>query len=167
MNKIMRIFLHILFVVVCGFLGVFVASKASQPQSRTFIIEARRYAYNPPRIRVNRGDKVTIHLKSADVAHGFFLEGYDIEAKIRAQYPHFWVRHPSKKDEEFKKVEEITFVANKAGKFRYRCSITCGTFHPFMQGELVVSPNLAFAGSIGLTFGLALSMLAYFGWKKD
>lgn len=135
-------------------------------QERVFTIEARQYAYNPAVIRVNKGDKIILKLTSKDVTHGFYLEGYDIDAKIRAQYPYFWFRHPSQ-SEDYEPVDQITFIANKAGKFRYRCSHTCGTFHPFMQGELIVAPNFAYPVSIGLTLGLAVAMLVYLSAKKD
>jgi len=129
--------------------------STSAPQDRTFTITAHRYAYDPPRLVVNRGDRVTIRLVAEDVTHGFFLEGYDIDAKIRPEMPVIWLRHPSEGAEEYSEVEQISFVADRPGKFRYRCSITCGTMHPFMQGELIVRPNYLYSSSVGLAFGLA------------
>lgn len=144
-------------LIVCAVtaIAVFNRKGAIVPQERVFSIEARKYAYDPAIIRVNRGDKVVLKLRSKDVTHGFFLEGYDIDAKIRAQYPNFWVRHPSKHD-DYAPVEEISFIADKPGKFRYRCSVTCGSFHPFMQGEFIVEPNFAYLVSIGAALGLVL-----------
>ena len=149
--------------VIFGLLGV---KKAPGPAKRTILIKARKYSYNPPVIRVNRGDEITLKLESEDVTHGFYIEGYDIDAKVRSETPHFWLRHPSK-GQEYEVVEEIRFIANRKGKFRYRCSITCGTFHPFMQGEFIVEPNYAYPASIGLVIGLAISCIVYFKRKKD
>lgn len=158
------VFLILLILLIgCGGL-IFAGKQNLMSQERVFNIEARQYAYNPERLRVNRGDKVTIKLTSKDVTHGFYLEGYDIDAKVRAQYPYFWLRHPSKGN-EYEQVDQISFVAKKSGKFRYRCSVTCGYLHPFMQGELIVEPNLAYPLSIGMTLVLGLGMLIYFERK--
>jgi hypothetical protein len=42
------------------------------------------------------------------------------------------------------KTESVEFVADKAGTFKIRCSVTCGPFHPFLAGKFVVeqSPNI-------------------------
>ena len=36
---------------------------------------------------------------------------------------------------------QITFRASKPGRYSFRCSLTCGEFHPYMIGYLVISPN--------------------------
>jgi heme/copper-type cytochrome/quinol oxidase subunit 2 len=38
----------------------------------------------------------------------------------------------------------VTFVADRPGRFRLRCSKICGPLHPFMLGDLVVEPEQAF-----------------------
>lgn len=133
--------------------------KQPRPTERSITIEAQKYGYTPAVIKVNKGDRVTLRLKAKDVTHGFFLEGYDLDAKARPEMPLFWVRRPSK-EEDYRTVEEISFVADQEGKFRYRCSTTCGYMHPFMQGELIVQPNRLLPASILLSLGLtALSLL--------
>lgn len=128
------------------------------PQERSFTISAQKYAYDPPILRVNRGDRIRIRLVARDVTHGFYLEGYDLDAKVRPQNPTFWLRRPSE-GEEYEEVAELHFIATRTGKFRYRCSITCGTMHPFMQGELIVNPNYLYSTSLGLSLALAVGML--------
>lgn len=143
-----------------GFLFAYFGQTPSQ--ERSFTITAHKYAYEPEVLRVNRGDRVRIRLVTKDVTHGFYLEGYDVDAKVRPHNPTFWLRRPSKREESYEEVEEINFVANRSGKFRYRCSITCGYMHPFMQGELIVSPNYLYSTSVGLSLALAVAMLLIF-----
>lgn len=148
-----------LLLLAGGLAGFLFAGLGQVPaQERNITIAAHKYAYDPPVLRVNRGDRVHIRLVSKDVTHGFYLEGYDLDAKVRPENPTFWVRRPSEQ-KEYTEVEEISFIANHTGKFRYRCSITCGYMHPFMQGELIVSPNYLFSTSVGLSLALAVAML--------
>ena len=141
-----------------GSVGFLSASLGqAPPQERSFTITAHKYAYDPPVLRVNRGDRLHIRLVAKDVTHGFYVEGYDLDAKARPENPTFWARRPSAQ-QDYKEVEEISFVANRTGKFRYRCSLTCGYMHPFMQGELIVSPNYLYSTSIGLALALAVAM---------
>lgn len=148
-------------VLMCGFLGGVFGVKKVSPQERNFTIKAKKYSFIPEVIRVNRGDTITLKLASEDVTHGFYIEGYDLDAKVRPEMPSFWVRHPSKEKDYGEPVDEMIFVASKPGKFRYRCSISCGSFHPFMQGEMIVEPNYLFPVSIGLVVGLALAGIIY------
>lgn len=114
-------------------------------QAREIHIEATMFAFDPPRIRVQRGDQVTLVLHSMDVVHGLYLDGYDIELSAA----------PGQS-------ARVTFVADRPGKFRYRCSVTCGALHPFMVGELIVAPNsvwtLATAISVAAAAGTLLAL---------
>ncbi len=153
----------VLFLLFLGGSAGFLSARFGPvaPQERSFTITAHKYAYDPAVLQVNRGDLVHIRLVARDVTHGFYLEGYDLDAKARPENPTFWVRHPSQ-GEKYQEVEEISFVAERPGKFRYRCSITCGYMHPFMQGELIVSPNYLYSTSVGLSVALAMAMLVIF-----
>lgn len=151
-----------LLLAVGGSLGMISAGlHRAPPQERVITITARKYGYDPAVLKVNRGDRLRIRLVAKDVTHGFYLEGYDVDAKARPEDPTFWLRRPSK-GEEYQEVEEISVVANRAGKFHYRCSVTCGYMHPFMQGELMVSPNYLFPTSLGLSAALAVAMMLVF-----
>jgi heme/copper-type cytochrome/quinol oxidase subunit 2 len=131
------------------------------PQDRYVTITAHKYAYDPPVLKVNKGDRIHISLAASDVTHGFFLEGYDVDAQIPPGDFNFRLRHPSQ-SHEYAQTDEVVVVANRTGKFRYRCSNTCGYMHPFMQGELIVSPNYLFSSSVGMSLGLCIGMLWIF-----
>ena len=91
------------------------------PTRRHFRIEASSYHYSPEAIAVNVGDSVTIDLVATDVVHGLYVDGYDV--KVTAD--------PGR-------TASLAFVAQRAGMFRMRCSVTCGSLHPFMIGKLYV-----------------------------
>lgn len=151
-------------IIVCVLLGLVAASfTTGRPRQVDLTMYARQYAFDPPTVRVNKGDTVSINLITRDVTHGFYMEGYDIDAKVAPEdapeYSTLFLRHPSTGD-DFQEVERINFVANKTGKFRFRCSVTCGYLHPFMQGELIVNPNYPFWAGIGLLAGIAITTLS-------
>lgn len=130
-----KIFLSaiILFSLVCFSL------ESLAQEDRLFEIKAKRFEYNPNIIKVNKGDRVRIRLISEDVTHGFYLDGYGLETKT----------HPGQDG-------SLVFIAEKAGRFAFRCSVTCGEFHPYMVGYLVVEPNLRFYAFGLLTFVIAI-----------
>ncbi len=152
----------VLIVLVCSLVPALVVSSSSVGERKDFYIKARQYAYEPGKIIVNKGDEVHIKLASMDVIHGFFLEGHDIDAQIEPGVQGFKLRHPSQ-GREFTDVNEIVFTANRPGKFRFRCSHTCGTMHPFMQGEMIVNPNYPFlagtGGAVGILISTVIAML--------
>ena len=112
------------------------------PVERTIRIEASSFEYNPSVVRVNPGDRVTLELVSTDVVHGIYLDGYDLEV----------LADPGQ-------TKRLTFVADKPGSFRMRCSVTCGALHPFMIGKLVVGPNVLLLKSLGLALLAVLAGL--------
>ncbi len=102
-------------------------AAARTPVEHHVLIDARMFAFEPSRVRVGLGDTVTMTLVSEDVVHGVYVDGYDVDVKAEPGKP-----------------AQATFVADRLGKFRFRCSVTCGAMHPFMIGELVVGPNIPF-----------------------
>lgn len=109
-------------------------SFAAPPAERRFRIEAGSFEYTPPIIAVNPGDRVTLELVSTDFVHGLYVDGYDLN--LTAEPGH---------------TQRLTFVADKAGAFRFRCSVTCGAMHPFMIGKLSVGPNWLLWRAAGLS----------------
>lgn len=156
-RKLTKLTVALLVVAVCGVVGGLIPSPSAPPQERRIKMKARQYAFDPAVIRVNRGDTLRVQITSEDVVHGFYVEGYDIDATIVPQSPYMELHRPSRPKEPAEKVNEIVFVADRPGKFRFRCSQTCGTMHPFMNGELVVSPNRLFGAGLGGAIGVLLA----------
>lgn len=95
-----------------------------------------QFGFSPSVIRANVGDEILIHLTSKDVTHGFYLDGYGIEAKVEAG-----------------QTKDLRFLATRPGTYRFRCAVTCGSLHPFMIGQLVVEPNVPFATAAAVIVG--------------
>ncbi len=133
-------------VLVLAALSIPVPLPRPVPQERHIRMTARAFAYEPRTLHVNRGDTVVLTLQSVDVVHGFYLDGYNLQTEV-----------------EPGRDTTVRFVADQPGKFRFRCSVSCGSLHPFMIGELVVEPNLPFwravAASLIAVSGAALVFL--------
>jgi len=140
--------------------AVLLFAGTDPPQDRTITVFARQYAYEPSVIRANRGDTLHVKLVSLDVTHGFYLEGHDVDAAVLPQQAKILVRRPSQGDAETEQ-DEIVVRTDRPGKYRYRCSHTCGALHPFMAGELIVAPNHLLHAGIGASAGLLLGFAAF------
>ncbi len=121
-----------------------VLATDSWAQERFFEIKAKKFSYTPNMIKVNKGDLIRIRLLSEDVHHGFFLDGYEI--KMTA--------YPGKSG-------SLKFIADKTGRFVFRCSVTCGEFHPYMVGYLLVQPNSRFLFFAGILAAVAILSLLF------
>jgi plastocyanin len=150
----------LLIVAAVGGVGFLLAPAVQAPQEREIIVRAQKYGYDPGVIRVNRGDTIRLRFISDDVVHGFYLEGYDLNVTIPPMRPTVELRRPSQPD-KMQLVEEVVFLADREGKFRFRCSQTCGFMHPFMLGELIVGPNRLLPVRIGLALGVLMGGLVF------
>ncbi len=116
-------------------------SSAYPHQERTFNLQASQFSYSPSVLHVDAGDTVTINLTSADVVHGFYLDGYGLSVQT----------DPGQ-------TASLTFVANRSGSFRFRCNVTCGAMHPFMIGKLTVGSDVTLYRAVALTLIGALGL---------
>ncbi|MFW6189494.1 MAG: ethylbenzene dehydrogenase-related protein [Planctomycetota bacterium] len=103
------------------------AARGTEEEPRLIEITGKRFEYQPNEVTVQRGETVTLRLESLDVTHGLYLDGYGVQLKAR----------PGVSD-------KATFTADTGGRFSFRCSETCGPFHPYMIGYLNVVPNNRF-----------------------
>jgi plastocyanin len=120
---------------------------SNAPVTHQVTLKAEQYAFDPPVVRVNQGDRVVLNLQATDVVHGVYIDEYGIDVRLEPGI-----------------TEHVEFVANKAGKFRYRCSVACGTLHPFMIGEMVVGPNLPYLRAVSLALVVLVATL-FFLWR--
>ena len=119
----------------------------SKPNERIYQVEASRFSYSPAVLRANPGDWVTIELVSTDVVHGLEIDGYGLGVTADPGQP-----------------AAMTFVADRSGTFRIRCSVTCGGMHPFMIGKLQIGQNVWLWRGAGLAW-LAVVAGAWKKWK--
>jgi len=122
-----------------------IPANAKAPQARTFHVQASRFSYRPAVLTANPGDRVTIELKATDVVHGLAIDGYNLET----------TSDPGQ-------TARLTFVADRRGSFRFRCTVTCGNMHPFMIGRLQVGRN----DLLWRAAGLAILAAAAGVWKE-
>jgi heme/copper-type cytochrome/quinol oxidase subunit 2 len=113
-------------LVIIGLLILFFPYPitSAAPQERLFRLEASQFSYNPGVIKVNPGDQVTIELVALDVVHGLAIDGYNLQTSA----------DPGQ-------TASLSFVADRKGSFRFRCTEACGNMHPFMIGKLQVGDN--------------------------
>jgi cytochrome c oxidase subunit 2 len=143
----LRAFLLVVLVAMGVGAGVAWAWASPIPREQVFHVTARQFGYDPGILRANVGDHVVILLHTADVTHGLYIDGYGVSAKVAPGQD-----------------ARLSFVANRTGRFTIRCNETCGVFHPFMTGKLIVEPNALLPGSIGLAAGVAIASVLYAGW---
>lgn len=148
----MRSNLSLLLFVMAGLVVAFapLPVQSIAPRERTFVVEARQFAYAPAEFKVNRGDTVTVQLVSTDVVHGLYIDGYGVSVEA----------DPGQ-------TTTVTFIASKPGSFRFRCNVTCGAMHPFMIGKFTVGRNDWLYRSVGLALLGAIGVFPLFSGKKS
>jgi cytochrome c oxidase subunit 2 len=142
------IFAGLTLILVAAALLAPLPAAGVAPQERHITVSARSFAFEPGTVRVNRGDTVVLTLEANDVVHGLYLDDYGISAVAEPGQP-----------------AVLRFIASRPGAFRFRCSISCGTMHPFMIGKLVVGPNLIWLRAVLATLITAAGAVAVF-WPR-
>lgn len=99
------------------------AATGAQRQSvvREITITARRHEFSPSTVEVNQGDIVRITLIAEDAPHGFTIDEYRIAKKVSPARP-----------------ITFEFVADRAGRFVFYCSLSDDPRCRHMRGELIV-----------------------------
>jgi cytochrome c oxidase subunit 2 len=102
------------------------AGDARAGQKETAPVEikvtARQFEFEPRTITVHKGEPVRLAITSEDVDHGFAVDEFKINKRIKAGAK-----------------TVVEFTPDREGKFRIYCSVVCGDGHDKMVGELVVT----------------------------
>jgi len=110
-------------------------AQNNPPQPIEIKVTARRFDFAPATITVQKGQPVRLVITSADVDHGFAIKEFKISEKIGA-----------------KETRIIEFTPDRAGRFRFYCTVYCGDGHEEMVGELVVEEAQTAGGGVKVTF---------------
>ncbi len=95
----------------------------AQGEPRTINVVATRFSFEPSRIEVSEGERVTLTVSSGDGVHGLEIKKFRVNKKIpRGGEP-----------------VTIEFLASAAGQYPILCSEYCGKDHESMKGLLVVT----------------------------
>lgn len=97
------------------------AQEAATPGVTEIQVTARKYEFSPNPIRVKKGAHVKLIITAIDHDHGFKLEAFHIEQRLKKGVP-----------------TTVEFTPDKAGTFPFKCSVFCGLGHGKMKGTLVV-----------------------------
>ncbi len=112
------------------------ASGQNNPRQPVEIkVTARRFEFDPRTITVQKDQPVRLVITSADVDHGFAIKEFNLSVKIAA-----------------KKTKIVEFTPDRAGRFRFYCTVYCGDGHEDMLGELVVEEAQTAGTGIKVTF---------------
>ena len=152
----------LLVIVVFGLIpALFCQLLIKEPVKRNIHITSFRYGKDPSAIRCNRGDTLLLTFSSDDTGHSFFLEEFDIDAKVSPSSDEVTVFKTSDPTATPELTRELQLVVRHPGilnyivsRSNYRCHVWCGPMHAFEQGKLVVLPNTLLCFSLGCLAGI-------------
>ncbi len=120
-GKVIATLLILLFFVSVLWL---VAQEAQRGAGvREIRMTARKYRFDPKEIRVREGERVRLLITALDRKHGIRIKEFGVKTVL-----------------EEGKETVVEFVAERAGEYKFKCSVRCGLRHGSMKGNLIVEP---------------------------
>src|SRR6516225_10396016 len=98
--------------------------NAPQAAGSEIKMTAKKYEFDPNVITVKNGERVKLVITALDHDHGFKLEAFKIDERLKKGIP-----------------TTVEFTADKVGTFPFECSHFCGIGHGKMKGRLVVTAD--------------------------
>jgi len=174
LKKFRKHILYILIIFGSGLIPALICQNFTEkPADRNIHVRSFRYGKDPSVIRCNRGDRLHLTFSTEDTGHSFFLEEFDIDAKISPARDKVEVFKVSDPTQESVTTEEVMLTASHPGilnylvaRSNYRCHVWCGPMHAFEMGKLVIWPNTLLIFSLGCVLGiLVLGLIGIFRKK--
>ena len=110
--------------MVCAVAGILLAQDPPAAELvREIRMTAKKYEFNPSEVRVRQGERVRLLITTLDRKHGFQIKEFGVKVVL-----------PGKEE------TVVEFVADRAGEFKFKCSVRCGWRHGRMKGKLIVEP---------------------------
>lgn len=121
-------------LIVAAACGIALAEDEAAPDVmvKEYRVRADNWSFIPDKISVQQGTKVVLKIRSYDAPHRFDLKAYGLKV-------------PLPQDE----TTTVEFLADKVGKFKWRCGRPCGDGCPKMRGTLFVVEAPPAAGDAG------------------
>ncbi|OFY63684.1 MAG: hypothetical protein A2Y71_10745 [Bacteroidetes bacterium RBG_13_42_15] len=168
MNKFHISSTYLLVILLFGLIPAIACQFfTKEPGNKYIHMRNFRYGKDPSVIRCNRGDTLNITFSTEDTGHSFYLEEFDIDAKISPARDMVEVFRTSDPTLDPYLTRELVFVAKHPGilnylisKSNFRCHVWCGPMHAFESGKLVIMPNTLLIFSLGCIAGI------FFLWIK-
>ena len=110
-----------LFIMMVAMVGFSASLGRAQAAPKTIEVTAKRFAYEPADLTLQKGEPVVLVIKSVDVAHGLRFRDLNLDAKIDKGGS-----------------AELRFTPDKTGDFVGHCSVFCGSGHGAMTLTLHV-----------------------------
>lgn len=84
---------------------------------------AKVFTYDPPVVRVPAGQPINMHITSADVTHGFYIQGSNVNLEIVPG-----------------QVSSLRYTFKYPGTYNVICNEYCGAGHHNMVTRFIVTP---------------------------
>lgn len=106
------------------------------------VVVARAFAFDPPFLRVPAGVPVTFHVTSADVVHGYYVHGTNINVDLMPG-----------------QVSSFRTTFGTPGEYNIICYEYCGIGHHNMLNKLIVEPSGTEVPTVGNDVGTAPALM--------
>jgi cytochrome c oxidase subunit 2 len=111
-------------LVTLALLATLTITLSAQQPAREIDVHAKRFAFSPAEITVQKGETIKIVLTSEDVTHSLVIPDLHVDVEVSKGHP-----------------GEATFTATTAGDFQGRCGHFCGPGHGSMVFTVHVKDN--------------------------